>query len=211
MSTEALINKGGFDMTFADINKEYAKIVASYFENGYYINAGTMSGTQGEIAHIDLTNGKEVIRVLMERNVDFRKDVESIQIIVGKCTGNIKPNWSKRYCDIWNNELEIIKTVEFFQIGRDSMCYGTLEEAETARDKRRERYKLHGEDNEVKKEMSDKAKEIALKWLRRQPRCKSTKLSDIESVQSILRHNRFSGKTVRVYSITAKGNQYTMA
>ena len=52
-------------MKFIDINREFTAAASSYMAQGYYINAGTMGGSQGEVAHIDLTNGAEIIRVLL--------------------------------------------------------------------------------------------------------------------------------------------------
>lgn len=49
-------------MKFIDINREFTAAANSYMAQGYYINAGTMGGSQGEVAHIDLTNGTEIIR-----------------------------------------------------------------------------------------------------------------------------------------------------
>ena len=48
-------------MKFIDINREFTAAANSYMAQGYYINAGTMGGSQGEVAHIDLTNGTEII------------------------------------------------------------------------------------------------------------------------------------------------------
>lgn len=46
-------------MKFIDINREFTAAANSYMAQGYYINAGTMGGSQGEVAHIDLTNGTD--------------------------------------------------------------------------------------------------------------------------------------------------------
>ena len=50
-------------MKFADINKRYTEIVNEYIAKGYTINTATMSGSQGEIAKIDFTDGTEIIRI----------------------------------------------------------------------------------------------------------------------------------------------------
>ena len=44
-------------MKFADINKVFTAEVNKYLERGYHFNTATMRGSQGEIAHIDLTDG----------------------------------------------------------------------------------------------------------------------------------------------------------
>lgn len=53
-------------MKFIDINRKFTAAVSSYMAQGYYINAASMSGSQGEIAHIDLTDGKQIVRVLLD-------------------------------------------------------------------------------------------------------------------------------------------------
>ena len=39
-------------MKFIDINREFTAAANSYMAQGYYINAGTMGGSQGEVAHM---------------------------------------------------------------------------------------------------------------------------------------------------------------
>ena len=52
-------------MTKNDIRSIYTQKVTELLAQGYQIHPETMSGSQGEIAHIDLTNGSEILRVLM--------------------------------------------------------------------------------------------------------------------------------------------------
>ena len=61
-------------MKFENINKKFTEKVNEYISRGYYINAGTMScsGGQGEISHIDLTNGKEMSEALALRLEDVQ-------------------------------------------------------------------------------------------------------------------------------------------
>ena len=49
-----------------DIRHIYTQKVAELLAQGYQINPETMGGSQGEMAHIDLTNGSEILRVLIE-------------------------------------------------------------------------------------------------------------------------------------------------
>ncbi len=51
-----------------DIRSIYTQKVAELLEQGYTIFPDTMGGSQGEIAHIDLTNGSEILRVLLYRD-----------------------------------------------------------------------------------------------------------------------------------------------
>lgn len=60
-------------MKYIDINQKFTAKVAEYIAKGYTINTATMSGSQGEVAHVDLTDGKQVVRV-QKANVRIHKD-----------------------------------------------------------------------------------------------------------------------------------------
>jgi uncharacterized protein YeeX (DUF496 family) len=62
-------------MKFAEINRRYTEAVAEWLAKGYTINTATMSGTQGEFAKIDLTDGKEIIRVVVAAYVKKLRDL----------------------------------------------------------------------------------------------------------------------------------------
>ena len=50
-----------------DIRRIYTQKVTELLTQGYTIYPDTMNGSQGEIAHIDLTDGNEIVRVLLEK------------------------------------------------------------------------------------------------------------------------------------------------
>ena len=52
-------------MNMNDINRIFTDMVSGLIEQGYQINPNTMSGSQGEIAHIDLRKDNEILRVYM--------------------------------------------------------------------------------------------------------------------------------------------------
>lgn len=54
-------------MKYAEINKRYTEIVSEHISKGYILNTATMTGSQGEIASVDLTNGEEIFRVVISR------------------------------------------------------------------------------------------------------------------------------------------------
>ena len=58
-------------MKYIDINQKFTAKVAEYIAKGYTINAATMSGSQGEVAHVDLTDGKQVVRVLLDSFTEY--------------------------------------------------------------------------------------------------------------------------------------------
>lgn len=151
-------------MKYADINKRYTEIINKYLVKGYTVNTATMGGSQGEIAHIDLTDGNEIIRILVEGFNEYHRDIEGVEIIVGKATDEIKPNSKKTLGTIWNNRLEIIESERFFAIGRNGYYTDKKEEAERAAQKRMSRYDTTPRETY---EPSAKAIEIAKKVIRK--------------------------------------------
>ena len=198
-------------MKFESINRKYTEMVSEYISRGYYINAGTMSGSQGEIAHIDLTDGKEIVRILMERFSDYERNVEGIRITAGKGTDSAEPNSPRDIgCGIWNDRLEVIETVEFFLVAeaRDNKeFYGTYDEAAAASDKRYERF-MTRKNNTERVELPEAAKEIALRWAKKNLTFKRIGLASIDAVYSVTTLNRFDGKYRHSYVASVKGKLY---
>ena len=160
-------------MKFAEINAKFTQKVAEYMAKGYTINTATMSGSQGEIAKIDLTDGNEIIRVLLN---SFHNPCESIEnrwysfsgvsLIVGRVTDKVAPNVPDTWITAWTDNLAILHTEEYFEIGREkrgcSKWYGTKEQTIAQQDKQAERDKVC----RVKvTELSEAAKTIVLPFV----------------------------------------------
>jgi hypothetical protein len=160
-------------MKYADINKRFSEIVAEYLSKGYAINTATMCGTQGEIAKVDLTDGKEIIRVKTER---FHEGLShsGVEIMVGRCTDNVKPNEKDKLVSVWNQHLEVLYTERFYNI-RYSDWFVTEEEAEQAQHLHRDRAKLAMSEPDANQFKSDKALEIAKHYIRRKTGVKRIK------------------------------------
>lgn len=126
-------------MKYADINKRFTELTTEYMSKGYIVNTSTMRGSQGEIAHIDLTDGNEIIRIFIQSFSDWRSDIEGVEIIIGKSTDGVKPHLNDTWGTVWNSHLEILHTERFYAIGRHKDYYVTKEEAESASSLRRER------------------------------------------------------------------------
>ena len=87
-----------------------------------------MSGSEGEISKIDLTDGNDIIRILLtdERKwkKDERREVESVVMKVGRSTEKQtdRPHgnpFSNMCHNLWNSKLEILEQRTFYQINRD--------------------------------------------------------------------------------------------
>ena len=69
-----------------DINRAFTEKVAELLNRGYQIYPGTMGGSQGEIAHVDLYKDDEIIRVLLDRSAGFGEKPDGVRLIVGRNT-----------------------------------------------------------------------------------------------------------------------------
>lgn len=153
-------------MKYADINRRYTEIVAEYISKGYAINTATMSGSQGEVAKVDLTNGKEIVRVML--NTFFNHGdlwLEGIELAVGRCTDSTVPNSSNDYNTFWSSNSEIIFSEKFFEIGSKhsrEKFYGTEEEAANAREIYFQRARVRGYRSSTPEvDITERALEIA--------------------------------------------------
>jgi hypothetical protein len=181
-----------------DLDELFTQKVTEYLAKGYRFYTGTMNGSQGEIAKVDLTDGKEVLRILMDTELDWRNG-DRVVILVGRNTDKLHGSFYD--ATIWNNHLEIIEKQEFNKI---SDTYFVLpEEYPEIREKQFARWEARKAGQ--KKELGEGAKAIVLPFVKRQPRCKSIKLSDIEKVTKA--ENSKGGNS---YLVTAKGKAYKL-
>ena len=87
-----------------DINRAFTEKVTELLGRGYQIHPGTMGGSQGEIAHVDLYKGDEIIRVLLDRTIGRGEKPDGVRLIVGRNTDRIRMNCFDTLGNtIWNN------------------------------------------------------------------------------------------------------------
>lgn len=176
-----------------DISRIYTSKIAELLSAGYQINPWTMSGSQGEIAKVDLTNGSEIIRVLIEKSYEF--PIGDIVIItIGRVV-------EQRELTIWNNHLEVCSQIKFAQIVEG--YYTTYDEGVKIGEKRVQRSLRCA--NWPSPDLSDAYKMIALRWIQRKPRMKSCQLKDIKRMTRIM-----DGCGRNRYRITANGKDFTI-
>ena len=192
-----------------DIRNAYTQKVTELLNQGYTIFPDTMNGSQGEIAHIDLTNGSEILRVLLTREHHWERGEggytgDTILLTVGRAAPDTRvfDNWDGT---LWNSRLEPLFQIEWAWIGgnRYHDWYTDMEEGRRISRLQWERYKA--QQTERREELGDAFKSAALKWIRKQPRMKTCKLEDIEKVE---RYWDEYGR--RRFEITAKGKRYTI-
>ena len=172
-------------MNRTNIEKDFTKTIQDYLSKGYYIHMNTMSGCQGEIAKVDLTNGKEVIRIFLDSNYKWDDELhysfDSIVLTIGRCTDKL---YNSRLDTIWNQNLDIISQTIYYEIGSDHKYYGTKEEAIKAKEIHRKRMRSWGIDycNRRTEYTDNKRKTVVLSFVKKQYKCKSATLKDIEKV-----------------------------
>ena len=193
-------------MKYADINKRYTEIVTEWIGKGYTVNTATMSGSQGEKAKIDLTNGSKIIRILVCTFHDWGENTEGVEIIVGKCTDKVKPHDGIGYDTIWNNLLEVLHRERFYKIGRNhSEHYGTQAEAKAAEEKSLERWCRKDIASYEKVDFTNpKAVQIAKSYILRKNICKRVNLDNISVYKTI------SKKGQVLYFIAYKATGYNL-
>ena len=169
-------------MNYVDINKKYTATVAEYMAKGYTINTRTMSGSQGDYAHIDLTDGTEVISIMVDTFHEWTDiSLDGLEIIVGRADSEVIPNCENDYHTLWNTNLDIISRERFYEIGADrrhGKFYGTLEEAIAAQQLKVQRYIAKHQDSKPE-DITAKAMEIAKRIIRREFKVKRICESDV--------------------------------
>ncbi len=191
-----------------DIRNVYTQKVTELLNQGYTIFPDTMSGHQGEIAHIDLTDGKDIYRVLLNRDHRWERGEggymgDTITLTIGKAGANtwVGENWDGT---VWNNRLEPCFQIEWADVNnRRNHWYTTIEEGRRCQRLQYNRYRARNAG--MREEVSDALKSAALKWIRKQPRMKTCRLEDIETMIRI-----WDDEGKRHYEIVAKGKRYTI-
>ena len=192
------------------VERMYTAKIAELLNQGWHIHTSTMPGHQGEVAHVDLTDGSEIRRALLCREMTWgRSDADfyghKIIILVGKNTDPIWPGWDST---LWNNHIEVCSQIELAEIQVPDRYHpegwytdmATAQDIQHIRNERREAQRVLTE-----KTLGTASKSIALRWLRKQPRMKTTKLEDITKVA---RYTSRDGSTG--FKIEAKGKTFTL-
>jgi len=158
-------------MKYIDINKRFTEIVTEYLVKGYTLNSRSMSGSQGEFASIDLTDGTEVIRVLVAPFHEWTDaPLEGVEIVVGRASAEVKPNSCEDRYTIWNNRLDVISAERFYEIAtkrNNEKFYGTREEAIATQQVRLQRYIAKCQNSKTE-DLTPKVMEIAKRIIRRE-------------------------------------------
>lgn len=188
-------------MTIKDINKLFTDKMLEYINQGYTVNSSTMSGTQGELAKVDLTNGKEIIRLYLDHRCSVKNNY--LYFIAERFTG--KKYLTRFDRTIWNGNGEKVFEKRFAEVERDKYYIDeNNEEYKTIKAKQADRAQFRNYcPYKTKRINNKKADLIAYKLVKKFPKTKSIKPRDIESVTKHEYTNRAK------YYVKCKGKVYS--
>ena len=146
--------------------------------------------------------------MLLDHSAGRGEKPDGFRLIVGRNTDRIRMNcFDTPGNTIWNNHLEILSEIEYCQISEN--YYTDVETGKAIQEKRHARREARHES--VRRNLPDAFKCAALKYVQRQPRMKSCKLSDVTRVTRV---NRSSWGEVTpalyCYEIEARGKTFRL-
>jgi len=162
-----------------EIDAIFTAKVQEYLVRGYAFSTTTMSGHQGEIAKVDVTNGEEIIRIMLDSIHEWNhkdcRETEAVVLIVGRATETFK---RRPHCNpfditgptIWNNKLEILEKRTFYQISSDDDFFTEdFEEYRAMQEVQLERMMNRTDRRWSPKttELGEAAKQIAIRFIKR--------------------------------------------
>lgn len=201
-------------MKFADINRQFTEIAESYLDHGYHINTATMGPSSGEVAHLDLTNGSVVIRIVLQsffKDDDFYN--EGYELIVGSANEAAPDAQPSMFVSIWNNRLHVVERHKFFCTGsvlkgkhHGERFYGTRDEAEAAAKTRSDRA-VAIYMSACPSVMTSRAAKIAERYISRVTGIKHPNRANLNVRHAIRRDDR---RVYGQYIVTYNGKSYIL-
>lgn len=112
----------------AELNKEFTAVVNSYLAQGMSFHPNTMAGHQGEIAKVDLTDGKNVYRINMDIENEHLFDTDSFHgnllvITVERFVDADKSDRFSTFDTLWTGKGEQISRKVWYDISRNRTAW----------------------------------------------------------------------------------------
>lgn len=203
-------------MKMNEIYKVFTEKVNEYIQRGYYIHASSMKGHQGEVGKVDLSNGKELIRVWLSSEcskswLSDSPDVwhgDILVLRVGKW--NYPASDADRGCTTWMSDFEIIEEIIYYAIS-PKWYLDNLEEALKTQTIHHDRlyastYHYPYGPNKEATYTEGPAVEAAYKYLRRKQGYQRVSMKDIKVVKM---RGRQDNKAY--YDVHYHGNSYRLS
>lgn len=143
-----------------EIRTAFTNKVNEYLARGMEINVGTMSGTSGEISRIDVTDGKYIYRIKLDR--DYMKVAEgddyfrtnTVNLTVEKFENKRAPVLDT-FAILWGGEGELVEEKIWYSIDDRKAFVDTIENAKRYIELREARLQAR---RTVRKEVTDPAR-----------------------------------------------------
>lgn len=211
-------------MTFAEINKRFTAKALEFMAEGYYINTSGLTyltcGYSHEFCHLELTNGKDIILIVLADKPVSLSDVRSVVLEVYEAKKDVldrcycRPNMMRGASHIGTDKSSLIYAEEFFELDYSHFqrnWFGTREEAESALkvhfSRTKNRRWVEADCGVHEKTLPQAAHKIALKYIRRYY-YSSYKLSDITAVKKSVSYYHDTPKVT--YYAEAKGKTFVI-
>ena len=145
-----------------EIRAAFTAKVNEYLAKGMEISIRTMSGTQGELCKVDVTDGQSIYRIRLDRDYGhFNEDFfygryEAVILIVEKFEESgrdVFDNWDT----LWNGKGEQIELITYYSIDDKNIFTDNLEELYRImriRNERRSTRKINNDVNLDQKHLS---------------------------------------------------------
>lgn len=195
-----------------DIDRAFTQTVTEFLSQGFQISVGTRSERygdrySGEISCIDLYRGNDLLRVRIYAAKHERYEFYALSVgqrSLPRAEGSIK-------IEIINNSMfETIKETCFYPVDKHSVygarVFGDEATAKAAQEKRQKRQQMRQISR--RRELPARSKISALRWLRNQPRMKTCRLDEVESVSRLNKVTLSSlipATELECYEIKARG------
>lgn len=145
-----------------DIRKAFTDKVNEYLAKGMEISVRTMSGSQGEITKVDVTDGRYIYRIRLDNDYrcldDFFRRFEMIVLTVEKFEDDGR-NEFDTWGTLWSGKGEMVEEKAWFALNREKTAFvDTDEKMQRIMRIREERYESR---KNAKQEITD-SKRVAL-------------------------------------------------
>lgn len=112
-----------------DINVRFTQVIAEYMAKGMTVNTQTMSGSQGEKAKIDLTDGKHIYRIMVADGIEYESrrligyDTREITVEKFEITESVNA-----FGTLWNGRGQLVSKEVFYKLNRREIFVDSIEE-----------------------------------------------------------------------------------
>lgn len=205
-------------ITATTINQKFTDIVSDYISEGYTFNLNTMSGTQGDLARVDLLDPShtEVVRVRIYQDTLYEDEYHAYLYVVSvECheVTSSDVDVISNYRILWNDSNKAIYKKVYYKISRGyvsekEIFVDSLEEFKRISNIRKERKDRRSTCEDSGRQLDSKYFKIFLPRIKSVAGFASVKLSDIKSIVITTKENERPSIACRIVRSYNKKSTY---